>query len=158
MPCAQGVSGTVERTKSTDASVCTSVPRLLESVRVGEVRNGRGETAGVDSRLGIAGGGKRSVKLARTVVCCFLFELELPDFVSEVPKFLFDGFLADGATDRSGVRTGQRKRHGGRDDVWRGGGGRAGTGGEFGVWGGGHEGSGLFVNVGGIKLIITRVV
>ena len=53
------------------------------------------------------------------------------------------------------MRTGQGKRDGGRDDLRKGGGGWAGTRGEFGVW---DEGSGLFVKVGGMELIITRVV
>lgn len=104
------------------------------------------------------GGGDRSVKLAHTVVGCFLFELELVHLVSEVPELLFDGFLADGATGGSGVRADQRKRDGGSEDIGRSGGDWTWTGGKFGVWGGCHEGTGLFVKVGGIKLIISLVV
>ena len=132
MPSAQGVSSTIERAESANASVGTRIPRVLESVHVREIRNRRRETAGEYSRLGVAGG-HGGVKLSHTMVGGFLFKFEFLDLVSEVPEFLFDSYLACGVTHGSGVRTGQGKRDGGRDDLGKGGGGWAGTRGEFGV-------------------------
>ena len=84
MPSAQGVSSTIERAESANASVGTRIPRVLESVHVREIRNRRRETAGEDSRLGVAGG-HGGVKLSHTMVGGFPFEFEFLDLVSEVP-------------------------------------------------------------------------
>ena len=154
MPSAQGVSGTVEGAESADASVGTSVPGLLESIHIGRIRNGGGETGGVNPRLEVAGG-RSSLKVAHAAVGRFFFVFELPDLVSKEPKLLFHSFLAHRAAHRGGMRADQRKRHGGGDDIGESGGAR--PGGVIGVGGGGHEGSGLFVKVGRIILIISRV-
>ena len=79
------------------------------------------------------------VKFTHAAVGHLLLHFEFPDPVSEESEFLFGGFFAQGVAHRCEMRAGQRKRHGGRDDFGRSGGCGARTGGEFGVWGRGHE-------------------
>ena len=156
MPSAQGVTSAVERAESAYASVSTDVPRLLKSVRVRRVRNGRRETAGVNSCLRVTSG-RNSMKSSRAAVGRFPLDLEFPNPVSEEAELLFNSFLVRRAAHRSGMWASQRKGHRGWSDIGRGGGRGAGPGGEFGVGGREHEGSRLFVKVGSSILIISRV-
>ena len=157
MPSAQGITSAVGGTESADASVSTSAPRLLESVHVRRVRRGRGETAGADSRPGVTGG-QSSMKFSHAVVGHFFFDFEFPDPVSEESEFLFNSLLARGAVHGSGMWAGHGKSHRGWNDVGRSGGCWSGMRCEFGVGGRGHEGSGLFVKVRSIILIISGVI
>ena len=93
MPSAQGISSAVERAESTDASVGASVPRRLESVHVGRIRNGEWESAGLNSCLRVTRG-HSSVKFAHATVGRCIFDFELPDPASEELELIFHRFLA----------------------------------------------------------------